>query len=492
MPVKAAPLVTGRMESVASRFEGKGKVGLGMGLTMLCVVGSLTPTWAAEEPDTTLAEDMGDTPGAGVYESGRVGAAGALEARGSDAVEADAPSQESQPPPPEVPAPAVQPPPVAPPPSPATGFTVRVYGVIRPELIMSTGVETFGKSTLAAPTAAAHPIANPLYEEWVNSFQLQQSRFGLRIGEGTPLEGRAEVDFIDPAFAQSSPIQGTRLRLRLAYITYAPAVDHKLTVGQNWDIFSPLNPATMNMVGVAYQAGNSGFIRPQVIYTYGSGDGIEVSGAIGMQRQNTGPAFDTLEYGLVPTFAVQVGYRQAKNWFGVSAIGSSQMTQLPTASEYAGTYAANAFASFGVSEALALGIEAYVGKNGNALGLLTLGSGTEVWDAGGYVSANFKLAPMHALWLVAGGAFVLNTDDLALGYTPATVEAPAARLGIGGIESNINLRAAYVLSPLTGLEFYLEPFAFITRHKLAAIDDPDDSLASRTAFGASLGSRFSF
>jgi len=382
-------------------------------------------------------------------------------------------------------------------PEPPKPPLVTIYGIIKPEVILAQGAETFGKNMLVAPTAAANPIAVPNYGETALSFQLQQTRFGLKINDGGPISGRIEVDFIDPAFSHSSPIQGTGLRLRLAYITYKPAEGHTLMIGQNWDIFSPLNAVTMNMVGNSYQAGNSAFLRPQIAYTYGKGQGIEISAAVGLRAQNTNAEMNLLEYGMIPTFALQVGYRIGKTWLGASGIIGAEETALSPRT-YNGAFAGNLFANLALSDTFTLVIDGYIGRSTNALGLLTLGSGQNVVDAGAFASMNWKFAKMHALWATAGVAGVLNPDDLAVGYTagtpavPPAAAVPAARVGIGGIESNVNLRATYVFSPLDGLQFYAEPFLFITRHKLNAADDPTGSLASRVAPGLQVGTRYNF
>lgn len=413
------------------------------------------------------------------------------EATGPDAPpDADATAQ-----PEAEPLPAPEPPPEAKPEPPKPPLFL-AYGFIKPEIIIGQSVETFGKAIMVAPTAAAHPIADPTYTEGALSFQLQQSRVGLKIGEGNPVSGRLEIDFIDDNFSHSTPIQGAGLRLRLAYITYKPGVGHTLMLGQNWDIFSPLNAQTMNVVGNAYQSGNSAFLRPQVAYTYGTGEGLEFTTAIGIRSQNTTAAINSLELGIIPTFALNVGLRKGKNWYGVSGIVGAEETP---AQSYNGAFAVNLFGTFLLSETFTLTAEAYVGQNTNALGLLTLGSGAAVLDAGGFVSGNWKFAKMHSLWFTASLAGVLNPADLAVGYTPAvppvppaTVGTPAARVGIGGMESNANLRATYVLSPLEGLQFYLEPYLFVTKHKLNAAEDPAGTLSQRLAFGTQIGSRYNF
>jgi len=398
-------------------------------------------------------------------------------------------------------------PPAAEPPAPETAEAkpappnpplVQVYGIIKPELIVGKSVETFGRAMMVAPTAAAHPIADPNYAQMALSFQLQQSRVGIKINDGNPVSGRIEIDFIDDAFSHSSPIQGAGLRLRLAYVTYKPSAGHTLMLGQNWDVFSPLNALTMNMVGNSYQAGNVAFLRPQFAYTYGTGQGIEVTAAVGLRSQNTTASINALEVGLIPTFALQIGSRKGKTWFGLSGIIGAEQANPPPDRTYNATFAGNLFGNFAVSEALTLVTEAYIGQNSQALGLLSLGTGANVVDVGGFVSGNWKFAKMHAVWLTLGASGVLNPADLPLGYTPAVAATPttpavaAARVGIGGMEVNANLRATYVLSPLDGLQFYVEPYLFLTRHKLAAAEDPTGELANRAAFGAQIGTRYTF
>ena len=373
-------------------------------------------------------------------------------------------------------------------PAPPAGISVRASGIIKPEMIYSTGVETFGKNTLVAPTAAAHPIVDPNNDEWRQSFQLQQSRFSLHVGEGSGLEGHAEIDFVDAGFAKSSPIQGATLRVRLAYINYEIAEHQTLMAGQNWDIFSPLNPTMMNYVAVAYQAGNSAFLRPQFAYLNTAGP-IEFAAAIGLRTQNTGPSVGNLEYGLLPTFAARVGYRSGSTWAGVSAIAASLLTQGPPDKESTTAYAVNAFAKLALGEMVSLQLEGYFGKATGSLGLLTLGYGsTDIQDAGGWASAVVKLAPEHSVWLNAGAALALDDNDVALGYDSAT----GTRTSINGIERNVELRGTYVYSPRKGMEFYLEPFMFLTKHKLDPADDPNDSESDRTAFGTAFGTRLKF
>ena len=401
----------------------------------------------------------------------------------------------SAPPPPAAEIELAKPKPAEPPKAPL----FQVYGILKPEVIVAKGVETYGKAMMVAPTAAAHPIADPNFAQVGTSFQLQQSRLGLKINDGGPVSGRLEIDFIDDGFSHSSPIQGAGLRLRLAYVTYKPGVAHTLQVGQAWDIFSPLKPQTMNMVGLFFQSGNSAFLRPQVVYTYGTGQGLEVSAATGLRAQNTSQALNAVELGLFPTFSFQIGWRKDKNWLGASAIIGAEEATPPPNRSYNVAVAGNVFANIVMNDRMSVILEGYVGRNTGALGLITLGFGPEVVDVGGFMSASFKLdKKLQTLWFTVGAAGVLNPSDLPIGYTPyaaataTTPEVLPARVGIGGIEGNANIRATYIVSPLEGLQFYVEPFLFLTRHKLNNTDDPTGELANRAAYGTQIGTRYDF
>lgn len=405
------------------------------------------------------------------------------------------PAEPPQAPPPPAPVPEAKPKP-----EPPKAPLFQVYGILKPEVIVSKGVETYGKAMMVAPTAAAHPIADPNFAEVATSFQLQQSRLGLKINDGGPVSGRLEIDFIDDSFSHSSPIQGAGLRLRLAYVTYKPGVAHTLQVGQAWDIFSPLKPQTMNMVGLFFESGNSAFLRPQVVYTYGKGQGLEVSAATGLRAQNVTQALNAVELGMLPTFAVQVGWRKDKNWLGVSGIIGAEEAAPPPNRAYNVAAAANVFANIQMNDKMSVILEGYVGQNTAALGLITLGSGAKVIDVGGFMSASFKLdKKLQTLWFTVGAAGVLNPTELAIGYNPAvpaTATTPAVAASRSttsvGIEGNANIRATYIISPLEGLQFYAEPFLFLTRHKLLNTDDPTGVLANRVAPGLQIGTRYDF
>jgi hypothetical protein len=400
------------------------------------------------------------------------------------------------------PAQAQERPPVAAPAAPASDAKplFRFYGILKPTVVVGNGLESFGQTNFVATTAAANPLFVRSPDAVALSMQVQQTRFGVAVGEGTPLKGQLEIDFVD--FSRSSPAQSTPLRLRQAFVEWTPALGHKLTLGQLWDVFSPLNSHMFDIVGGAFQAGNSGFMRHQLIYTRTLGR-FEGTLALGLTSQNLSAALGNVEYGRVPTIAPRLGYRVDKRlWIGVAGMFTrlSFDGALPTEQTRIAA-GGNAFAELSVGP-VQLRAEAYGGSNLENLGMLVLGHGAkghDVQELGGFVSAKATLSAAHALHVVVSGAGVLNPSDLPLGYTPAvaatdsTAAVSAARVGANGpgIVHNESLRVGYGYTPLSGFTLVCEPFVIHTKHKLAPADAARFA-PTRTGWGVQAGGMYTF
>lgn len=119
--------------------------------------------------------------------------------------------------------------------------------------------------------------------------------------------------------------------------------------------------------------------------------------------------------------------------------------------------------------------------------------GTDVREAGGWLSIKQPVGLHFSPYLTVGGAGVLNPDDVAIAYTPATDTAPAARNTTAGpgIRWNTTGRLGAELPILRGLSLQVEGFALITRHQLApaeaALFDP-----TRVAGGMEGGAIYRF
>jgi len=152
----------------------------------------------------------------------------------------------------------------------------------------------FGSNTIVSPASATG-----LEEEEVPylSFTAQHSRVGLKGTaevKGVKVGGTVEVDF----FSNKNNFN-TNPRLRQAYAQCIPVEGLDIRVGQQWDVFSPLNPTTNNTNANMWYTGNYGFRRPQLRLGYtipleGVKPGIDVCVAEGAKEGDAGPGADNL------------------------------------------------------------------------------------------------------------------------------------------------------------------------------------------------------
>lgn len=444
------------------------------------------PLAAQALPVSDKVADAGAPPGPGEASPSR-----ATEGEGAR------PAVQSAPPPPAPPQPPVQP-------SLASKIGevlgLRAYGFIKPTVLVGNGVESFGNPNFVAVTAAVNPLflSNP--DAIGVSFQVQQTRLGLAIGEGYPVHGMVEIDFVD--FSKSSPAQASPPRLRQAIVEWAINAHHKLTLGQLWDVFAPLNTHSYDVVATLFQSGNAGFMRHQLIYTasYGPWEGAL---ALGLTNQNLQASLNNVEYGRMPTIVLRGSYKiDQRLWLGAAGMISRVSFNATLPDERTRLAAGgNLFADMTFGE-LNLRAEAYAGQNLNNLGMLVLGHGNaaaSVSELGGFVSGKYTFLSNHAVHLIAGAAFVLNRRDLAFGYTSAvpasdtTAALPALRVAANGpgIAHNISLRAGYAYSPYKRFSLIAEPYLIFTRHKL----DPEAAAlfdADRKGYGLQLGALYTF
>lgn len=98
------------------------------------------------------------------------------------------------------------------------------------------------------------------------AFTAQHSRFGLNgsiMVKNIEVGGKLELDFfVVAADANAKP------RMRQAFAWVKPLQGLDIRIGQQWDLFSPLNPATNNTNANLWYTGNYGFRRPQFQLRY--------------------------------------------------------------------------------------------------------------------------------------------------------------------------------------------------------------------------------
>jgi hypothetical protein len=459
-----------------------------MALAVTCLTGEVVADQNEESPErtrVTVAQALtGGSPGAAVPAAS--GAQGAAAVPPSSDVKVGA-SQAAAP--------------GAAPAAPGSGTNsagkpaLRAYGIVRPAIIVANGLESFGFATFGAPTAAVNPVFNPSAKDIGLSYQIMQTRFGAVIGEGYPARATVEVDFLH--LDQSSPTVAAYPRVRQAFAEWHPDEGHKVVVGQAWDLFAPLNTHTYNLVANNFLAGNSGFIRQQLSYLRTSGS-YEAGLSLGLQGANNGAALSNVEYSLMPTVAARAGVRSGSAAsLLVSAIGTRlRFDEVGKPDSY--RLAMGAAVSGELTQGrFNLRAETYAGSNLANIGLLTLGqgwAGGSVREAGGWLSTKYGFTGVHAVYLVAGGAQILDDERARVGYTPAGMDKAAARVAANGpgITRNLVGRIGYVATPGAGFSFLLEPFMMLTRHKLHSTDLEAGTEGARVGYGIEAGGLYQF
>lgn len=375
---------------------------------------------------------------------------------------------------------------------------IRPYAWIKPTIVFSgSPVESFSQPNATAVTAAGNPVLSAIQDEAALTFQVAQSRLGFWFNEKGVVRGQYELDFID--FTKSSPTVQALPRLRIAKVEWSLSDSTVLMAGQDWDLFQPVNPYTVDIVAVAFQSGNTAFMRQQAKLIWHN-EGLELGGAIGLSGINAAAKANIPEYSRVPSFALRAAALfGAAGKIGVSAIATSWRFAPDTAAERKAL--AGAVGLYGdVTPVTGLNVrfEAYGGQNFANMGSLSIGQGTaaeDVKEVGGFVSAKYSLTDSHALYFLAGLAQVLNDEDVVPSYSyaavadgaPAPLESTATIAGTGpGIKSNHTLRLGYEYRYDKSVAVMAEGFAFQTEHALNQQFDSDID-DTRTALGAELG-----
>lgn len=189
-------------------------------------------------------------------------------------------------------------------------LSAKIYGFIKADYLhASNAVTTFGVGeNLLAPTTAKRRVQ---FDDSHARSQISanQSRFGIAPKVGDRLTGKIEMDFVG-GYSASQPNTATVVRMRLAYLDYQLAKGVHVFAGQNWDIFSPLNPSVYNVTGVLFTEGNVGWIREQLGFTIKPVESMAIKAAVG-NTTNNGSADPILGHELngLPTFALSWEYQ---------------------------------------------------------------------------------------------------------------------------------------------------------------------------------------
>jgi hypothetical protein len=186
------------------------------------------------------------------------------------------------------------------------------YGFIKSDYIIAdSAVLSYGRENLVAPNMSKRVVQFDDAQQRGN-ISVQETRIGFRSQLGDSLKGFIEMDFID--FQKSNPNVNVNPRLRQAAISYDFNKRFGIFMGQKWDIFSPLNPDTYNVINSLFQTGNVGWMREQIGITYKVLPKIELSTAIGNSTVNTSAGPTTaVEQNKVPTLAGQIKWEPSSD-----------------------------------------------------------------------------------------------------------------------------------------------------------------------------------
>lgn len=445
----------------------------------------------------------------------------ALNAEVSTSADADADgaadlyatSEEVEPVPVAAPEPEPVPPPPPPPPVEAVASPpslIRPYALIKPTVVFAgRPVESFSQPNASAVTAAGNPVLAALPNEAGYTFQVAQSRIGFWVAEGQPVRGQLEFDFID--FPKSSPTVQAIPRLRIAKVEWGLSDSTVLVAGQDWDLWGPVNPHTIDLVASSFQAGNTGFMRQQVKLIWHN-DGFEVAGALGLVGSN--PAAKALipEYNGLPSLAARAAWLLGTSGrIGVNVL-ATQWRFAPNSPAEAKSFA-GAFGVYGdltPFERFNVRFEAYWGQNFANTGSLALGTGRstvpamsttadviDMQEVAGFLSARYGLDDTHAVYGSFGMAKILNSEDVVPSYSYPTVEAgmipPESTAGLSGtgagMTQNLTAKLGYEYRYDKSIALLIEGFMFQSQHVLNQQYDSDIN-GNRTALGGEAGLLF--
>lgn len=339
------------------------------------------------------------------------------------------------------------------------GWDLNAYGWIKAGMAgASEGLASFNNVNQTAPTQAA-PDLNDLSSTSRLSFQTQQSRLGALIKKNGDVTGRIEIDFFDAT--KSSPTTQMNPRLRIASIAYEKDA-YKIIVGQDWDLFSPVNGFTYSHVGMYFLTGNTGFMRQQ-LQVLKEISAWEIGGALGLAGSNPGIAESDLEATKAPSYALRSSYKLDKGRIGISGIYSTlKFSDVDNRRHDA--YGLNIFYEQGWGE-LSVKSELYFGQNLNNIGTLALGKGTassDVKEAGGMLSILKKVNDKNGWYAGAGLSQIIDPSELE------ELSFNASRVVVNpGVKRNYILRFGWEYKVAEDLAWFSEISRFETVYKLA-------------------------
>lgn len=182
----------------------------------------------------------------------------------------------------------------------STKVPLKLYGFISAEAMWAgSQLSSFGANAAGNPDNTAYNRNmtgfNRVVDESTDgnndafiSWTVQNTRFGFNLepydfnGKPFTVDARLEMDFFSTG---NLSVHSVQPRIRRAYAGIGQE-RWRVLMGQEWDLFSPLNTATLNIGGNLWWQGNQGFRRPQLRFTFtqpfGEKSGVEAAASINL------------------------------------------------------------------------------------------------------------------------------------------------------------------------------------------------------------------
>lgn len=366
-----------------------------------------------------------------------------------------------------------------------SGSFLKFYGFLKASVITSdAAIESNSFQNMVAPSAAGNPEVSQ-HPNWASSsFQMAQTRFGMKTEGDSFFNGLLEFDILD--FSKSTPTVAAIPRIRRAFVT-AKQDDWTYIIGQDWDIVSPLAPTTFNLVGHYFQSGDIGFMRLQV-QALKKDQKFEHAIALGFPNNNNLSTANNYEYGLYPTLALRETFTSAALKVGVSGMIGSLKLPAPSAQKSIQPYVLTLFAHQ-ETNGYEINTEAYYGRslaNLNLQGLSYSTTSNQLEELGGYITLKKQLNPKNDIFGGFGFSKVLTNRSLPLPWDTVKL----APTGQGpGLKENSTYRIGYFYKPTKLVQLFVEIGRFVSIRQLSVASNLD---SRRTANYAEVGLKTDF
>lgn len=326
----------------------------------------------------------------------------------------------------------------------------QVYGRLKTNWMQSSqAINSFTHTNMSAATSATDLDSYTGDKGSRSTFQVVQSRIGVKLKPNQHIKGVLEVDFID--FSQASPTTSAHPRLRRAFLVHQLTDQFSLQIGQDWDLFSPINPQTVNYVGNYFNAGNIGFMKNQVIGRFNL-DNNQFAMAIGQAGKSSSPTDTELE--------VEQRTSLSMLYTKTFANSSLQLGGISAERKFNSIQQRVWGASLGFTyhnSIIALKSELYTGEGLSKLALLSLPNKNFGHESGGFFTLEYKIKEKQSLYLGAGVAMAESTDT-------AIYDSTNKNYSNLGAKRNQNTKIGYSID-VDSVKYYTEVTQYRTKYE---------------------------